>query len=77
VRSSVLPSRQISIDAFSPGVATPTRCDNWPASLIEVPLNFRMTSPTWMPAYAAALSGTTLATNAPLGDFNLKESAND
>ena len=32
----------------------------------SLPSNFKMTSPSWMPAFAAGLSGVTLATSAPV-----------
>ena len=56
VNDRTFPSRHISSGTLSPGAAAPTRCDNWPASTIEAPLNLRITSPTLMPACAAALS---------------------
>src|ERR1700689_5859844 len=72
-----LPSRQISSEALSPGVMTPTRCDSCPASRTDPPLTLRITAPTLIPALSAALSGVTLATNATLGVFNLKDSESD
>ncbi len=76
-RDSDLPLRHTSMDTLSPGADSPTLADSWPASTMGLPFNFRITSPTWMPALSAALPGSTLATSAPFGPCILNELARD